>query len=78
MTAAKFLSIYDKVARLISVDPRAEIRFEDGDENFPPPIITSKTSVKSLPSFACSYGSQRRRARHGIGVNLARLVGDNF
>jgi predicted ATPase len=36
MTAAKFLSIYDKVARLISVDVTAEIRFEYGDENFPP------------------------------------------
>lgn len=35
MTAAKFLSIYDKVARLISLDPTAEIRFEYGDENFP-------------------------------------------
>ena len=36
MTAAKFLSIYDKVARLIALDPTAEIRFEYGDENFPP------------------------------------------
>ena len=36
MTAAKFLSIYDKVARLIALDPIAEIRFEYGDENFPP------------------------------------------
>jgi uncharacterized protein DUF6428 len=36
MTAAKFLSIYDEVARLISLDLTAEIRFEYGDENFPP------------------------------------------
>ena len=36
MTAAKFLSIYDKVVRLISLDVTAEIRFEYGDENFPP------------------------------------------
>jgi len=36
MTAAKFLSIYDKVARLLPLDPAAEIRFEYGDENFPP------------------------------------------
>jgi hypothetical protein len=35
MTAAKFLSIYDKLARLISLDPTAEIRFEYGDENLP-------------------------------------------
>ena len=36
MTAEKFLSIYDKVARLIPLDAAAEIRFEYGDENFPP------------------------------------------
>jgi len=36
MTAKKFLAIYDKVARLISLDVAAEIRFEYGDENFPP------------------------------------------
>lgn len=36
MSAAKFLSIYDKVARLIPLDVAAEIRFEYGDENFPP------------------------------------------
>jgi len=36
MTAAKFLSIYDKVARLIPLDSTAEIRFEYGDDNFPP------------------------------------------
>src|SRR5437899_6780620 len=35
MTAQKFLAIYDKVARLIALDPTAEIRFEYGDENFP-------------------------------------------
>ncbi len=36
MTAQKFLAIYDKVARLIPLDSTAEIRFEYGDENFPP------------------------------------------
>ncbi|SRR6266436_6882054 len=36
MTAAKFLSIYDRVVRLISLDLTAQIRFEYGDENFPP------------------------------------------
>ena len=36
MTAKKFLAIYDKVAGLIRLDPEAEIRFEYGDENFPP------------------------------------------
>ena len=42
MTAAKFLSIYDKVARLIPLDPTAEIRFEYGDENFPSSNIILK------------------------------------
>src|SRR4029453_15790007 len=32
----KFFLFYDKVARLISLDATAEIRFEYGDENFPP------------------------------------------
>jgi len=36
MTAGKFLSIYDKVSRMIDVDAAAEIRFEYGDENFFP------------------------------------------
>src|SRR5438552_11593063 len=36
MTANKFLSIYDRVSGMIAVDPEAEIRFEYGDENFPP------------------------------------------
>jgi hypothetical protein len=36
MSAKKFLAIYDKVAGLITVEPSAEIRFEYGDENFPP------------------------------------------
>ena len=36
MTAGKFLSIYDKVSRMIEVDPAAEVRFEYGDENFFP------------------------------------------
>jgi len=36
MTAKKFLSIYDRVSGMIALDPNAEIRFEYGDENFPP------------------------------------------
>ena len=36
MTAAKSLSIYDKVARLVALGLAAEIRFEYCDENFPP------------------------------------------
>jgi hypothetical protein len=36
MSSRKFLSIYDRVSGMISLDPEAEIRFEYGDENFPP------------------------------------------
>jgi hypothetical protein len=36
MTAGKFLSIYEKVGRMIDVDPAADVRFEYGDENFFP------------------------------------------
>jgi len=36
MTAEKFLSIYDKVSRMVDVDSAAEIRFEYGDKNFFP------------------------------------------
>src|SRR2546423_4798137 len=36
MTAGKFFSIYNKVSRMIDVDPSAEVRFEYGDDNFFP------------------------------------------
>jgi len=36
MTAGKFLSIYEKVSRMIDVDLSAEVRFEYGDDNFFP------------------------------------------
>jgi hypothetical protein len=36
MTAGKFLSIYEKVSKMIDVDLSAEVRFEYGDENFFP------------------------------------------
>lgn len=36
MTAQKFLGIYDRVSGMVALDPEAEIRFEYGDENFPP------------------------------------------
>ena len=42
MTAEKFLSIYDKVVRLIPLDATAEIRFEYGDKIFRPPITMLK------------------------------------
>jgi uncharacterized protein DUF6428 len=36
MSTAKFLSIFDKVRRLIPLDEEAEVRIEYGDENFFP------------------------------------------
>lgn len=56
MTAAKFLSIYDRVARLIPLDPTAEIRFEYGDENFPP----SNYHVENISETAADVRIQLR------------------
>ena len=36
MSTGKFVSIYDKVRRLVSLDEDAEVRIEYGDENFFP------------------------------------------
>ena len=44
MSAGKFLSIYEKVSRMIDVDLSAEVRFEYGDDNFFP----SNYHVESL------------------------------
>jgi hypothetical protein len=68
MTAAKFLSIYDKVARLISLDLAAEIRFEYGDENFPSSnyhvenMSENETEVRvelRLPQTTCKARDRR-------------------
>ena len=68
MTAAKFLAIYDKVARLIPLDATAEIRFEYGDENFPPSnyhvenISESRTELRvqlRLPQATCKARDRR-------------------
>src|SRR6266511_1613107 len=68
MTAAKFLSIYDKVARLISLDMTAEIRFEYGDDNFPPSnyhienISENETELRvqlRLPQATCKARDRR-------------------
>jgi Family of unknown function (DUF6428) len=68
MTAAKFLSIYDKVARLISLDPTADIRFEYGDENFSPSnyhvenISEKRTELRvqlRLPQATCKARDRR-------------------
>jgi len=68
MTAAKFLSIYDRVARLIPLDPTAEIRFEYGDENFPPSnyhvenISENRTELRvqlRVPQATCKARDRR-------------------
>jgi hypothetical protein len=56
MSAKKFLTIYDKVAGLITVDPSAEIRFEYGDENFPP----SNYHVENMTETATEIRVQLR------------------
>ena len=56
MTAAKFLSIHDRVARLIPLDVAAEIRFEYGDENFPP----SNYHVEKISEIAAELRVQLR------------------
>ena len=68
MTSSKFLSIYDKVASLIPLDPTAEIRFEYGDENFPPSnyhvekITEHQTELRvqlRLPQTTCKARDRR-------------------
>jgi hypothetical protein len=68
MTAAKFLSIYDKVARLIPLDPTAEIRFEYGDANFSPSnyhaesVTENETDLRvelRLPETTCKARDRR-------------------
>jgi len=56
MSAKKFLAIYDKVSGLITVEPSAEIRFEYGDENFPP----SNYHVENITETAAEICVQLR------------------
>jgi hypothetical protein len=73
MTAGKFLSIYEKVNRMIDVDPAAEVRFEYGDENFFPSnyhveSITEEIQVLRVelrpPEMTC-----KARDRRAAGVS---------
>jgi hypothetical protein len=36
LSAGKFVNIYDKVGKMVSIDEEAEVRIEYGDENFFP------------------------------------------
>ena len=72
MTAAKFLAIYDKVARLIPLDATAEIRFEYGDENFPPSNyhveIISENEVELLVQLRLPQATCKARDRREAGA----------
>ena len=72
MTAAKFLSIYDRVARLIPLDPTAEIRFEYGDENFPP----SNYHVENISEIATELRVQLRLPRTTCKARDRRQSGE--
>src|SRR5438132_8416789 len=54
MKSDKFLSIYDKVRRLVPLDERAEIRIEYGDENFFPARNPSANGRKTRPPIRFS------------------------
>jgi hypothetical protein len=56
MRAGKFVSIYDKVSKLVSIDEDAEVRIEYGDERFFP---------------AACHVTEMRAAKAGIQVVLA-------
>jgi hypothetical protein len=47
MPASKFVSIYEKVRRLVSIDEDAEVRIEYGDQNFFPTAYHVKNVAKS-------------------------------
>jgi hypothetical protein len=69
MTAQKFLSIYDKVSGMISLDSAAEIRFEYGDESFFPSnnhVVRVTQDAKAIrfqlrpPQSTCKARDRRR------------------
>jgi hypothetical protein len=74
MTAGKFLAIYERVSRMIDVDPAAEIRFEYGDENSLHPIITSNQLPKRLTPCMSSFGHRKRHAKPVTAAPPARPV----
>ena len=51
MTAGKFLAIYERVSRMIDVDPAAEIRFEYGDENFFPSNYHIESTTEAIDAL---------------------------
>ena len=56
MRAGKFVSIYDRVSKLVSIDEDVEVRIEYGDERFFP---------------AAYHVTEVRAAKSGIQVVLA-------
>jgi hypothetical protein len=65
MKSDKFLSIYDKVRRLVPVDEEAEVRIEYGDENFFPSAyhVTESREANSAIRFSLEPPATTCKAR---------------
>ena len=68
MVAGKFVSIYDKVSKTVSIDEEAEVRIEYGDKNFFPAtyhidnLSETKDSLRFVlepPSTTCKAQDRR-------------------
>ncbi len=72
MTAGKFLSIFDRVSGMISLDPEAEIRVEYGDENFYPSLYhvaamtRDKVTIRVLLEPPITKCKARERRFEGV------------
>ena len=71
MLAGKFVSIYDKVSKMVAIDQEAEVRIEYGDDHFFPTTYhvenfteasDSLRFVLELPFTTCKARDRARRA----------------
>lgn len=76
MPAGKFLSIFDRVTRMIPLETEAEVRVEYGDENFSPSLyhveaVTRESGTMRVliapPSTTCK-ARERRLAKAEAGA----------
>jgi uncharacterized protein DUF6428 len=72
MSAGKFVSIYDKVRKLVSIDEDAEVRIEYGDETFFPTMyhVTNLSenqnelrAVLEPPATTCKARDRAKNAK---------------